>query len=345
MQTFSVRFPEVECFCPLRSRKRLVYGLAILLAWSVTGAAAQEQRAPAAPDRAPDQVRSSYILGPDDQITIKAVAAEEIPAEPIRIDMSGYIRVPMAGRIRAAGLTVEQLETELSSRLKGYIWDPEVTVGITEFRSQPVSVIGAVKNPGIHQLQGYKTLVEVLSLAGGLDATAGPKVKITRRLEWGRIPLKNAVDDPTGQFSVAEVGLKAILEAKNPEENIVMRPNDVVSVPRAEMIYVAGQVLRAGGFTMNERETISVLQALTLAGGLDRAASPQNARILRPTRPGEERAEMAVNVRKIMEGSAKDVPLRPEDILFIPSSAPKKAAIRALEAAIQMGTGVVVWRR
>jgi polysaccharide export outer membrane protein len=206
-------------------------------------------------------------------------------------------------------------------------------------------VIGAVKNPGVHQLQGHKTLVEVLSLAGGLDAAAGPKVKITRRLEWGHIPLKNAVADPTGQFAVAEVSLKAILDAKNPEENIVMRPNDVVSVPRAEMVYVGGQVLKAGGFVLNERETISVLQALTLAGGLDRAASPQHARILRSVRPGEERAEMAVDLRKIMEGRATDIPLRPEDILFVPASVPKKAAIRALEAAIQMGTGAVIWRR
>ena len=235
-----------------RKQRHLVCAFSIFLAssWWLTGLAAQERASSQDASSPPDQIRSSYILGPDDQITIRAATAEEIAAEPIRIDMSGFIRVPMAGRLRAAGLTVEQLEAELAGRLKNYIWDPDVTVGITEFRSQPVSVIGAVKNPGVHQLQGHKTLVEVLSLAGGLDAAAGPKVKITRRLEWGHIPLKNAVADPTGQFAVAEVSLKAILDAKNPGENIVMRPNDVVSVPRAEMVYVAGQVQKAGGFTL-----------------------------------------------------------------------------------------------
>lgn len=295
-------------------------------------------------DRAPAQIRSSYVLGPDDQITIRVTAAEEIVPEPIRIDMSGYIRLPMAGRVRAAGLTVEDLETELVSRLKNYILDPQVTVNINEFRSQPVSVLGAVKTPGVQQLQGRKTLFEMLSLAGGLDANAGPKVKITRGLEWGRLPLKDAVTDPTGKFSIAEVSVKSILDAKNPEQNIVIKPYDVISVPRAEIVYVTGQVMKSGGFVLNEHESITVLQALSLAGGLDRAASPKHSRILRASNTNETRTEMAVDVAKILDGRAKDVPLRADDILFIPASVPKKAAIRAVEAAIQMGTGVVIWR-
>ena len=292
----------------------------------------------------PEQLRSSYVLGPEDQIVIRALDAEEISDKPLRIDMNGYIRLPLAGRVRAAGLTIEQLEAELVSRLKAYLQKPDVAVSITEFRSQPVSVLGAVKNPGVHQLQGRKTLVEILSLAGGLNTDAGRSVKITRRQEWGKIPLRSAAADSSGQFSVAEVSLKAILEATNPEENIVIRPNDVITVPRAEMVYVIGQVQRAGGFVLNERENISALKALSLAGGLDKSSSPRNARILRGA-GGANRMEISLDMKKILEGKAPDVPLQPEDILFVPASTPKKAAIRAVEAAVQIGTGIIIWRR
>ncbi len=291
--------------------------------------------------------RQSYVLGPDDQIEVRA-AETDFSERPIavRIDLSGYVRLPMIGRIRASGLTVSQLESEISQRLKTYVREPDVSVSIVQFRSQPVSVIGAVKNPGVHQLEGRKTLIEMLALAGGLDTTvAGSRIKITRRAEWGPIPLKTASKDPTGQYSVAEVSVKSILDAKNPEDNLTICPFDVISVPRAELIYVTGQVQRSGGFVLNENETMTVLQAVTLAGGLDRAASPQNARILRRTSAASNRAEIAVDMAKIFQGKMADVPLQPDDILFVPASAPKRAALRAVEAAIQLGTGVVIWRR
>ena len=327
---------------PVPSRTASAVLLSILGATLALGA----QKPPPAPaPESPEQLRSTYVLGPEDQITIRALDAEEISDKPVRIDFSGYIRLPMVGRLRASGLTIEQLEAQLVERLKTFIREPEVSLSITEFRSQPVSVIGAVRNPGVHQLQGRKTLIEILSLAGGLNTDAGHTIKITRRLEWGRVPLRTADDDSTAQFSVAQVSVKAIMEAKNPEENIIVRPYDVISVPRAQMVYVIGQVQRSGGFVLNERETLSVLQALSLAGGLNSAASPQNSRILRPSPGASNRTELAVDLKKILAGKAQDLPLQPEDILFVPASTPKKAAIRALEAAIQVGTGIVIWRR
>jgi len=291
------------------------------------------------------ETSSGYILGPGDQITVRAVDVDEISDKPIPVDLNGQVRMPMTGRIQAAGLTLKQFEGELTKRLRTYLWQPDISVSIAEFRSQPVSVIGAVRNPGVQQVQGHKRLVEVLSLAGGLDASAGSTLRITRRLEWGRIPLASAADDPTGEFSIVQIKLKSILEARNPEENILVKPYDVVSVPRAEMIYVIGQVQKSGGIVLNDREEISVLQALSISGGLDQSAQPQNARILR-RHPGDpSRTEIAVDLRKILNGKSSDVAMQPEDILFVPSSVPKKAALRAVEAAIQLGTGVVIWRR
>lgn len=222
---------------------------------------------PVEPTPQGETVQASYRLGPDDQLLIRALDAEEISDKPIRIDVSGFVRLPMVGRVRATGLTVEEFENELKDRLRVYIKDPQVAVMVTEFRSQPVSVIGAVSRPGIVQLEGRKTLVEVLSLAGGLTADAGYRVKITRRLEFGRIPLPSAADDPTAQYSVAEVELQSVMQARNPQENVLVQPFDVISVPRAELVYVMGQVKKAGGFVLRDRETMSVLQALSLAEG------------------------------------------------------------------------------
>lgn len=281
---------------------------------------------------------TGYILGPGDQITVRVVSFEEISDKPIPIDLSGCIHLPMVGQIRVSGLTVEQAGAEIATRLKVYIKQPDVSVSVVEFRSQPVSVIGAVKTPGVQQVQGQKTLLEMLSLAGGLDnTTAGSILKITRRLEWGPIPLPGAANDPTNQFSVAQVSVKSLLEAKNPGENILVKPYDVISVPRGETVYVIGEVVKPGSFLLNDSEQITVLQALSMASGADKMAQPQHARILRRISGASSRTEIAVDLNKILDGKSPDVPMQSEDILFVPNSISKRAAVRAIEAAVQLG--------
>jgi polysaccharide export outer membrane protein len=287
---------------------------------------------------------STYLLGPEDQINIRILEAQEIADKPVPIDPQGYIELPLAGKVQAAGLTTGQLQQDLTKRLRAYIKDPHVVVSIGEFHSQPVSVIGEVTTPGLQQLRGRKTLAEVLSQAGGLKPEAGNLLKITRRLEFGRIPLENAQDDPSGQFSVAEIKLSSIIEAKDPQQNIAIQPYDVISVPKGEMVYVVGEVEKAGGFVLNAKERISVLQSLSLAGGLRANAAPGSARILRASQNGGDRTEIPIDLKKILEGRDEDRALQPDDILFVPTSKAKPAAIRALEAAITLGTGVVIWR-
>lgn len=286
--------------------------------------------------------RSTYVLGPDDQIIIRAVEVEEISEKPVRIDSNGFVRMPMIGDIRAGGLTLGELQQEVYRRLQAHYKHPQVAVSVVEYRSQPVSVIGSVRVPGVHQLQGQKSLVEMLSLAGGLMPDAGYLVKITRRSEWGPLPLANAVSDPTGQFSVAEVRVKDLMAGQRPAENILIKPRDVISVPRAEMVYVVGEVKRAGGFTLHENESMSVLQALSLAEGLSRTAGTKNARILRAVNGSSERLEIPVDLKQVMDGRASDVKLQSSDILFIPNNLPKSATLRGIEAAIAITTGLVI---
>jgi polysaccharide export outer membrane protein len=291
-------------------------------------------------------VPSSYVLGPDDLISIRILQAPDLADKPVRIDLNGYIELPFIGRVRAGGTTVEVLRAELQSKYTTIIREPQVTVTVEEFRSQPVSIIGAVNTPGVHQIRGRKTLVEVLSMAGGLRQDAGNSVKLTRSMEWGKIPLGSAMIDETGKYSVATIDLKQLMEASNPAVNILVQPDDVISVPKAEMVYVIGEVPRTGGFVLNERKSMSLLEALTLAGGVNHGtANAQDSKILRLQKNSDTRVEIPVDLKKVMAGRGEDVQLLPGDILFIPGSNAKRASLRAIEAAIQVGTGIAVWRR
>ena len=253
---------------------------------------------------------SGYVLGPDDQIVIHAIDSPEISDKPFLIGMNGNITLPLIGRVEAGGHSVEQLETELNTRLKKYMHDPQVSVTVAEFRSQPVSIFGAVTKPGVIQLRGRKTLYEVLSMAGGPSERAGSSLTVTRRRENGEIPLPGATVDPTGQFSTAELNVQEILEGKNPAVNIEIKPNDTISVSEANanMIYVVGDVEHGGAFTLGGRQKLSVLRALSLAGGLGRTAKPQ---------------EIAVNIKQIFNGKAANIVLLPQDVLVIPTSSRK----------------------
>ena len=284
------------------------------------------------------KVRSTYVLGAEDQIVIHVLDVPDISEKPQRLDPNGDIRLPMVGRVHAAGMTLEALEGELTKRLKVYLEEPDVSVAVTEFHSQPVSIIGAVGSSGVQQLGGGKTLIEVLSMAGGLSSDAGPALRITRRLEWGRIPLPDATEDVAGGFSTAEIDLKSLLEARNPEKNIVIRSNDVISVPRAELVYVVGEVAKPGPLALSGGHSISVMEALSSSGGVLRTAAPAHARILRRLAGEQKRAELNIDLKKIMQGKANDLPLSAGDILVVPDGTGKRVTTRAIEALIQAGT-------
>jgi polysaccharide export outer membrane protein len=316
----------------------------VLVAVIGTGLLGGAERTAGQDSPAAMNVPSTYTLGSNDEISFWGIDAEEIVNKRFRIDPDGEVSLPMVGRLQAAGLTIRQFEEVLNKQLSAYIREPHIVVTIAEFRSQPVTVVGAVKSPGTYQLQGRKTVVEMISLAGGFREDAGNTIKITRELEWGKIPLSDASIDPGHKFSVAEIRIKEILEARNPQENILMMPHDVVTVPRGELIYVIGDVKKAGGFILTERSNMSVLQALSMAEGLGNTANTSHSKILRLESGQEQRTEIALNLKKILDGTSNDVPLQAGDILFVPGSAAKKVGVRTVEAMVQIGTGVAIWR-
>ena len=292
----------------------------------------------------PDLVRNQYVLGSGDQVTVIATEPEEIAGKIARVEVDGFLRFPLVGKIFAAGLTTEQVEKDLNARLKTWVHQPEITLAVTDFRSQRVSVVGSVANPGVQVLQGPKTIVEVLAQAGGLRPDAGYSLRLTRRIERGRIPLPGATDDPTGKFSISQLDATALLASASPKDNIFMEPDDVLTVPRGEMVYLIGEVRRAGGYVLRENETVPVLQAISLAEGLTPGASAKKARILRQLPGSTTRKEIPVDVKKILSGKGADVMLQANDILFVPGSTLKIISGRAAEAALSIGTGLAIYR-
>ena len=297
---------------------------------------------PAVPDPA---IQTDYVLGADDMVTIQVLDVPFTDQTPMRIETSGHLRLPMVGRVMAAGLTPAQLEERVADALKTYVRKPQVMVRLTEFRSQPVTVLGAVTTPGIHQLRGRKTLLEIISLAGGLRPDAGTVATITRGKAFGAIPLRAAHLDASGQYTSAAINLKELMEAKSPQNNILIQPTDVVAVEKAPVIYVIGAVKKSGGFVLNAQEKVSVLQALAMAEGLERTSAPNHAKVLRKSNDPDNRTELAIDLKQILNGKTSDVAMLPDDILFIPTSTAKNAGLRGLETAINIGTGVMIFRR
>ena len=294
----------------------------------------------------PSAAISAYTLGPGDQVVIRVVDLEEFTDRSVRIDPNGFVDLPMIGRMEVGGLTVDQFKMQLSTKLSRYINAPQVTLNLTENQNQTVSVLGSVNTPGIHPLSGPRRLLDVLSLAGGSKPDAGSRVVLTRQMRWGELPVTGAKIDGTGSFSTVSLSLDDLLNSANPSDNIYIRPGDVISIPKAEIIYVVGDVKRAGGFPLSSHPSISILQALSLAEGFDHDAAGNRARILRQSPGGDGKPkEIPVDISKILTGQSPDVPLFANDVLFIPNSAIKSNTRRAAEAALQVATGVVIYRR
>jgi polysaccharide biosynthesis/export protein len=275
---------------------------------------------------------SDYVLGAGDQLSIIVTDLDDFVDKTFRVDMSGNLTLPYAGRIHAAGLTATGLEKEVRMGLTRVLKDPQVVIGITTYGSQPVSILGAVNSPGIRQIEGGKTLFEVLSLAGGLRPDAGYLIHITRNAKWGQIPLAGAQFDPAGNVSTASVRVKDLVNGANPAVNIPVFPGDSISVPKAEIVYAIGSITKPGGFPLNEHETLSALQVISLAEGLQKTAASNRAKILRTVDGSSTRTEIPVNLKLLMAGKGNDIPLQAGDILFIPNNNAKSAGYRTLDA-------------
>jgi polysaccharide export outer membrane protein len=278
--------------------------------------------------------------------------ADDLPERPIEVGSDGKIILPMVGKVQASGVSVRDVEADLTTRYRTYFKDPQLTVTVTDYRSQPVTVVGAVNTPGVIQLRGPTRLMRVISQAGGLKPEAGDRIIITRRLPPNQgiatTPSSPAtgLTEPNASFYLKEVDLLKIVDGTDPSANLIVEANDLITVPRAKMVYVIGDVGRPGGYVLDGHSSkLTVLQAIALAGGVNRSAAYGSTKILRPTPGGDTtRTETQIDLKKILASKSPDISLHADDILFVPNSLTKAVTVRTIEAAVGIGTGLLIWR-
>jgi len=326
----------------------LFFGIASLFAQSVPSAVVPS---PAASSIAPAPahvnivgVTSEYLLGPGDQFTTEIAELEELNGKIHRINSDGTVTLPLVGRVNAAGLTLTEFEAVLDKKLELQLKAPDITVTVTETLSKPVTVMGFVNAPGVHQMRVRQSLTEVLSQAGGLRPDAGYRVTVTRQMDAGELPLPNVVRDEQHQTVTGEVNLSDLLEAVNPSANITILPHDLITVPRAKIVYVIGEVRKSGGFTLDQKTSMSVIQAVALAEGVGPTAAKGSVLILRQVPGDSARTQTQIDIGKIMAGKAPDVDLLPNDILYVPNSMTKVITRRVVDTAISSAAGALIWR-
>jgi len=308
-----------------------------------------------------------YRIGHEDLLEITVFEAPEFNSV-VRVSASGEVSMPMLGAVHVAGLSPADLESALAKLLRRtYMNDPHVGVIVKEMQSHPVSVLGAVKKPGMFQIRGAKTLLVILSMAEGLADDAGDTVLVMHHADMaGPSPVTSALQpdrnkaasaqdsssSPTAMSSpgdgpgeaTEEINLRRLLEFSDPALNVTVYPGDVVNVTQGGIIYVVGEVKKPGGFVLKGNQTITVLQALTLAEGLTRTSAKGQARIIRNVEQTGARLEIPVDLKRVLSGKLLDPQLQSRDILLVPNSTGRSALYRGLEAAVSVGTGLAVYR-
>jgi polysaccharide biosynthesis/export protein len=287
---------------------------------------------------------SDYVIGSGDLLRIDVFDVPDLSRE-VRVSESGFISLPLIPvRVRASGLTPFQLEEKLAELLQAnqLVMHPQVSVFVREHLSQPITVIGAVQKPMVYEAIRSTTLLEVLSEAGGITSDAGSVVLVTRRPKPGTT---NSSGLDSGVPEVITIRLRSLLDQGDPKSNILVYGGDVVSVPRAGIVYVVGAVNRPGGFVLqSDSEEMTTLKALALAGGMTGTAKPHDAVLVRKNPDTGKNKEIPVDMSKILARKAEDVRLYSNDILFVPDSAGRKALRRMGDVAISLSTGVAIIR-
>src|SRR6266576_1603998 len=304
-----------------------------------------------------------YRIGFDDVLDISVFEAQELNRE-VRVSSAGEISLPLLESVHAAGLTPRELELVLEELLRRtYMKDPHVSVFVREMQSHPVSVLGAVGKPGVFQVRGSKTLLEILSLAEGLADDAGETAIIMRgaglqnNASSDAQIVSHARGDARGENAkaadqakeggpsenIVQVNLKELLDSSHFQQNPIVNPGDIVKVLRAGIVYVVGEVQKPGGFVMKSNEKMSVLQAIALSGGLTRTASKAGACIIRTDEQSGKREQTPIDLSKILSGKSPDPMLEARDVVFVPNSAAKTTFSRGVEIATQTLAGLLIF--
>lgn len=252
---------------------------------------------------AQDVASSTYRIGPLDLLEITVAGVEDLGGE-LRVSETGTIAMRFVGEIHVAGLTAQALASELKTKLSTYVRDPEVSVYVREYKSYRFSIMGAIRSPGVYDLEGPVTLLEGLALAHGVDFD---------RAE-GTISVLRA--DPAQS---AEIDVDSLFEPGSRAFTFELQPGDVIDVRERQsvQVYVYGQVASPG--PQRVEEPVTLLKAISIAGGLVERAARNRIRIVRMVASGEQQV-IEVDLDDIHDGKRPDPPLQADDVVLVPRS-------------------------
>jgi polysaccharide biosynthesis/export protein len=266
-------------------------------------------------------------IGPGDFLEIAEYHTPEFHST-VRVSADGTVTLPLVGDVMLAGMDDEAAARAIEAALiaKGMLLHPLVSVLVTGYSGQDVSVLGEVTHPGVYPYTVHHRLLDLLSAASGLSANAGRLVNVFH--QGDPKTLHPVVLDPSGTDTSSD---------HNPE----LSPGDTVQVSRAGLVYVVGDVIRPGGFAVDPVQGLTVVQALSLAWGPSQNAAVGKVLLIREQKGG--RTMIALNVRRMLHGQDPDQPVQDRDILYVPDSVAKNLLNRTLESAIQSAIGVTIY--
>lgn len=317
-------------------RHRPGQSVCVLLVLAVTLAlagpvAAQKPAPAAAPPAAPPapvkMVAVPLQIAAGDLLEVSVFDSPEL-AQQVRVGADGRAQLALLGSTQLGGLTAQEAGDLIASELRDrhFLLHPQVNV-LIEFASKGVSVTGEVQHPGVYQVLGPRTLLDVLSLAGGLTNSADTHKITIKRRSGAQETVTAKLNNNDAQSSVAN--------------DVQVFPGDLVVVPHAGVVYVLGDVNRPGGFIMQDSGKITLLQALAQAGGVSRSGSANKAVLLRKSATGSYDTTK-LRLGKISRGEGADLELRANDIVFVPNSGIKNV-LRTTQGVIQSVGGAAVY--
>jgi len=263
-----------------------------------------------------------YKIGPEDLLEISVFEDEKLN-KTVRVSSQGNISLPLLGIMRVKGLTSNEVEKEIRDLLaEKYLKNPNVSVFIKEYRNQRISVIGAVEKPGVYEVTGQKTILDILAMAGGLKEDAGQLLFLIRppKLEDETTKVKKDSDDQTPRTFM--IDLEGLLVKGDLALNLPLIHGDVINIPVSGKIFVGGEVKSPGGFPLKGKK-LTVSQAIALAGGLVPTSAGSETKIFRYSEKSADKEILSANVYAIQKGQERDLFLKENDIVMVPKSGTK----------------------
>jgi polysaccharide biosynthesis/export protein len=286
----------------------------------------QAESTPADPPPSEAASAASRVhIGGGDLLEVGVFDVPEM-TQTVRVTDTGDATFTLIGTVHLGNLTTDEARVLIAQKLRdgNFILSPQVSVLIKEYGTQGVSVLGEVHKPGVYEVLGNRTLLDVLSEAGGPTPQAGASATVKRFVDGSVLTIPLTRDAQTS------------LEA-----DVQLQPGDKVLIPRAHLVFVLGDVNRPGGFIMQNDGHITAMQALAFAGGNTHTAAISGVMLIHKT--GASYTERKISVKKIMHGQQPDVELQAEDILYVPNSTVKSIVYRGLPNIVQTASDAAVY--